>query len=126
MRYRTSPANGPPHITTTKAQPIARFPAGSPSLPRRRDVVGDLFRTQRPVVDRGFVEAAFEAEGLVVAAAEEQLAAARRDRDRGLAVDLPLAVEVDRDLLAVAHQGDVVPLSQLQRRRARERLILGV
>src|SRR5262245_28798719 len=95
-------------------------------FPRRREVVGDLLRGQRPVVDRGFVEAAFEAEGLVVAAAEEQLAAARRERDRGLAVDLPLAVEVDRDLRAVAHQGDVVPLSQLQRRRARERLILGV
>src|SRR5262249_16134246 len=50
----------------------------------------------------------------------------RRDRDRGLALDLPLAVEVDRDLLAVAHQGDVVPLPQLQRRRAGERLILRV
>src|SRR6266568_4716874 len=104
------------HTLTRRAYAPTLAVAGVTSLPR--DVLGDLLRAQRPVVDRGFVEAAFEAEGLVVAAAEEELPAACRYRDLGVAFDFQLAVEVDRDLLGVAHQGDVAPLPQLQRRLA--------
>ena len=85
---------------------------------RRRDPLGGremrphLLGAERSVVDRDLVDLAFETREAVAASAEEDPGPAGGQRPGDLGFDFRNPVEVDRQLVAVADQDDVMPVAE--------------
>ena len=81
---------------------------------------------QRAVVDTHFAQLPFKGSKAVVAAAKEQLSAAARVANLGLAEDLRIGatVQIHKYAPALAYEDHVMPCSWLQNSPARQNLVV--